>query len=138
MDQTDYRIIQALQQNSRMTMKELGAHVHLTGQATAARVKKLEERGIIERYTIRINESELGHPIHAMITIYTTSTFHDPYHLYLDEHRIYVRRHVKVSGDGCYVLECRFPSNEQLNQFLAGLSRHVNYKLSLIIADTSH
>ena len=133
MDSTDRRIIATLQQNSRMTMKELGELVHLTGQATATRVKKLEDLGIIEGYTIRINEEQLGLPIHAMITIYTTSTFHDPYLFFLEEHQQYVRNNYKVSGDGCYLLECRFPSNHELNTFLDGLSKYVNYKLSLVI-----
>ncbi|WP_114167065.1 Lrp/AsnC family transcriptional regulator [Exiguobacterium sp. TNDT2] len=133
LDPTDRLIIEALQANSRITMKELGAHVHLTGQATATRVKKLEDLGIIEGYTIRVNEDKLGLPVHAMITIFTSSTFHDPYLLFLEEHRPYVRNNYKVSGDGCYVLECRFPSNQELNAFLDGLSKYVNYKLSIVI-----
>lgn len=133
LDPTDRLIIEALQANSRITMKELGGHVHLTGQATATRVKKLEDLGIIEGYTIRVNEDKLGLPVHAMITIFTSSTFHDPYLLFLEEHRPYVRNNYKVSGDGCYVLECRFPSNQELNAFLDGLSKYVNYKLSIVI-----
>ncbi|MFN3367499.1 MAG: Lrp/AsnC family transcriptional regulator [Exiguobacterium mexicanum] len=133
LDPTDRLIIEALQANSRITMKELGAYVHLTGQATATRVKKLEDLGIIEGYTIRVNEDKLGLPVHAMITIFTSSTFHDPYLMFLEEHRPYVRNNYKVSGDGCYVLECRFPSNQELNAFLDGLSKYVNYKLSIVI-----
>lgn len=133
LDPTDRLIIEALQANSRITMKELGAYVHLTGQATATRVKKLEDLGIIEGYTIRVNEDKLGLPVHAMITIFTSSTFHDPYLMFLEEHRPYVRNNYKVSGDGCYVLECRFPSNHELNAFLDGLSKYVNYKLSIVI-----
>lgn len=41
-------------------MKELGEKVHLTGQATSARVLKLEENGIIEGYTIKVNQVKLG------------------------------------------------------------------------------
>ena len=74
LDPTDRLILEALQANSRITMKELGAHVHLTGQATATRVKKLEDLGIIEGYTIRVNEDKLGLPVHAMITIFTDYT----------------------------------------------------------------
>jgi Lrp/AsnC family transcriptional regulator, leucine-responsive regulatory protein len=49
LDGTDKRILEELSQNSRITMKELGKKVHLTGQATASRVAKLEENGIIGR-----------------------------------------------------------------------------------------
>ncbi|KOO49138.1 hypothetical protein AMD00_12170 [Viridibacillus arvi] len=37
------------------------------------------------------------------------------------------------SGDGCYLLECKFPTNELLDQFLDDLNKHVNYKLSIVI-----
>ncbi|HBB6783271.1 TPA: Lrp/AsnC family transcriptional regulator, partial [Enterococcus faecium] len=43
LDQTDINIIEELSKNSRITMKELGEKVHLTGPAVSARVTKLEE-----------------------------------------------------------------------------------------------
>lgn len=56
LDQTDMQILEELSKNSRITMKELGGKVHLTGQAAAARVAKLEDNGVIEGYTIKVNE----------------------------------------------------------------------------------
>ncbi len=47
LDQTDLSILKELSKNSRITMKELGEKVHLTGQAAASRVLKLEDAGII-------------------------------------------------------------------------------------------
>lgn len=38
LDHTDRQIIEELSKNSRMTMKELGEKVHLTGQAASSRV----------------------------------------------------------------------------------------------------
>ncbi|WP_302538171.1 AsnC family transcriptional regulator [Clostridium saudiense] len=40
-DNTDRLILKELVKNSRITMKELGDRVHLTGQAVANRVMKL-------------------------------------------------------------------------------------------------
>lgn len=57
LDRTDLLIIDELAKNSRITMKELGEKVHLTGPATSARVAKLEENGVVQGYTI--NESSL-------------------------------------------------------------------------------
>lgn len=37
------RILDELSNNSRITMKELGEKVHLTGQAASERVAKLED-----------------------------------------------------------------------------------------------
>lgn len=48
-DKIDLEILNWLQQDSRMQWKEIGEKVHLTGQAVAARIRKLEEMGVIER-----------------------------------------------------------------------------------------
>jgi Lrp/AsnC family transcriptional regulator, leucine-responsive regulatory protein len=70
MDQTDKRIIEELCSNSRITMKELGERVHLTGPAAAARVEKLEDNGVIEGYSIKVNQAKLGCFTYAFINIY--------------------------------------------------------------------
>lgn len=45
----------------------------MTGQAAASRVAKLEDNGVLEGYTIKVNHSKLGYFIHAFITLYTTA-----------------------------------------------------------------
>lgn len=114
-------------------MKELGDKVHLTGPATSARVAKLEDNGVIEGYTIKVNQVKLGFSIHAFITIITQSTNHQPYLSFIKTQDQYIIHNYKISGDGCYLLECKFPSYELMNQFLEELNDHANYKLSIVI-----
>lgn len=137
LDSTDMRILDELSKNSRITMKELGEKVHLTGQATSARVTKLEDNGVIEGYTIKVNQVKLGCFIHAFITIITQSTYHQPYLSFIKTEEQYIIHNYKISGDGCYLLECKFPSNEILDKFLEDLNEHANYKLSIVINSTS-
>jgi Lrp/AsnC family transcriptional regulator, leucine-responsive regulatory protein len=133
LDNTDIKILDELSKNSRITMKELGEKVHLTGPATSARVEKLEDSGVIEGYTIKINQAKLGFNIHAFITIITQSTNHKPYLSFIKTQEQYLVSNYKISGDGCFLLECKFPSNELMNQFLEELNEHANYKLSIVI-----
>ncbi|MEK5040426.1 Lrp/AsnC family transcriptional regulator [Sporosarcina sp. FSL K6-3457] len=133
LDHTDMSILDELSKNSRITMKELGEKVHLTGQAVSDRIAKLEDNGVIEGYTIKVNQVKLGYFIHALITIFTQSTYHHPYLSFIKKREQYVLRNYKISGDGCYLLECKFPSNEVLDEFLEDLNEHANYKLSIVI-----
>lgn len=133
LDSTDMRILDELSNNSRITMKELGAKVHLTGQAASERVTKLEDNGVVEGYTIKVNQGKLGCHVHAFITIMTQSISHQPYILFIKTQEQYIINNYKISGDGCYLLECRFPSNEILDKFLEDLNEHANYKLSIVI-----
>nr|WP_263327282.1 winged helix-turn-helix transcriptional regulator [Neobacillus sp. Marseille-Q6967] len=133
LDSTDMRILDELSKNSRITMKELGEKVHLTGQAASARVAKLEDNGVIEGYTIKVSHIKLGFFIHAMIHIYTKSAYHEPYLSYIKTQEAYIMNNYKISGESCYLLECKFPSNEELDKFLKGLNNYVNYKLTIVI-----
>ena len=49
------------------------------------------------------------------------------------EQELYIIHNYKISGDGCYLLECKFPCNELLDNFLEDLNEHANYKLSIVI-----
>ncbi|KAB8127501.1 Lrp/AsnC family transcriptional regulator [Gracilibacillus oryzae] len=133
LDTTDMLILDELSRNSRITMKELGEKVHLTGPAASARVAKLEDNGVIEGYSINIDQIKLGFHIHAFLNIYTKSSYHQPYLSFTEKQKEYIINNYKISGDGCYLLECRFPSNELLDNFLIDLNKHVNYKLSMVI-----
>lgn len=50
MDDIDRRILELLQGDGRMTMKDLGGQIGLTSSAAIERVKKLEENGFIRGY----------------------------------------------------------------------------------------
>lgn len=133
LDKTDILIIDELSNNSRITMKELGEKVHLTGPATSARVAKLEDIEVIEGYTIKVNQEKMGYSVHAIIHIFTKSTNHQPYLFFIKKQNKYVLNNYKVSGESCYLLECKFPSNEILDEFLTDMSKYVSYKLSIVI-----
>jgi Lrp/AsnC family leucine-responsive transcriptional regulator len=51
MDPIDSEILQQLGRNARITFSELGRLIGLSTNATAARVRKLEDSGIIRGYT---------------------------------------------------------------------------------------
>lgn len=67
MDQTDYKIISTMQQDGRISMKELGKIVALSPPAVAERVSRLEDSGVIERYKAVINNDKVGKPICVFI-----------------------------------------------------------------------
>jgi len=58
-DTVDIKIIELLQQNARMTLKEIAARVYLTSPAVSARIDKLERFGVIEGYHATVNTDAL-------------------------------------------------------------------------------
>lgn len=134
-DETDKKILDELSKNSRLTMKDLGDKVHLTPPATASRVVKLLDNGVITGCRIEVNSVKLGFSIHAFLNIYIENIHHTPYLAFIEaQEDNYVINNYKISGEGCYLLECKFPSNEVLDQFLTELNKHANYKLTMVIS----
>lgn len=134
LDKIYKNILNELSKNSRITMKELGEKIHMTGQATSIRVAKLEDKGLIEGYTIKLNNEKLGYPIRALITVtHTNLQNHNTYMKFISTQKDFIIHHYKISGDGCYILECKFSSNKELDEFVVKLNQFVNYKVTLII-----
>ena len=75
-DEIDKKIIEELSKNSRISMRELGEKIFLTGQATSTRVAKLEDMKIIKGYTLEVDYSLIGKAIHVILNIYTNSPQH--------------------------------------------------------------
>ena len=51
----DGPIVVTLRNNARISMRELGRLVHLSGQAAKNRVERLEEAGVLRRFTINVD-----------------------------------------------------------------------------------
>ena len=58
LDETDLRILSLLQDDSRLTNKELAAKIHLSPTPTFERVKRLEREGYIR--AAHINKAEFN------------------------------------------------------------------------------
>ena len=67
MDYTDLKIVDILQNDGRISMKDLGQLVSLSPPAVADRVRRLEESRIIERYKALVNTEKIGKPIRVLI-----------------------------------------------------------------------
>lgn len=131
-DRTDLEILYWLQKNSRMQWKEIGEKVHLTGQAVAVRIRKLEDLGIIEGYTVKLNQDKLGNSMTALITVFMKTTDHQSFQQFLARKETVVRAH-RVSGEGCYWLEAGVSGQEELNKLLDEILRYGNYRVNLSI-----
>ena len=59
LDNTDRMIMKALQENGRLTNKELAAAVHLSPTPTFERVKRLEREGYIKKYMAVLDAERL-------------------------------------------------------------------------------
>jgi Lrp/AsnC family transcriptional regulator for asnA, asnC and gidA len=72
LDDTDLRILQVLQENARQTYTAIGKRVGIAHSTVYDRLKRMEQHGIIRKYTALIDAEKAGvKSITALVTIYT-------------------------------------------------------------------
>jgi Lrp/AsnC family leucine-responsive transcriptional regulator len=132
-DELDLRILHCLLEDSSRPHKEIGQIVHLTGQAVGARIRKLQDAGVIEGFTVSWNPDKIGLTVHAFVTVFMKSgTAHQAFQSFAQRHEGVFEAH-RISGEGCYWLRVRVAAPAELNDFLDQLLQYGNYKVNLSI-----
>ena len=123
LDQTDWKILRELQKDARLSYNELGRRVGLSAPATAERVRKLEDVGIITSYGAQVDVAKIGLPLLVFIQLrcfperclFKTSSA-ERFPEILEMH--------KLSGSHCALLKVALSSMEHLEAFNERLSVH--------------
>jgi DNA-binding Lrp family transcriptional regulator len=99
MDKYDIKILEAVQQNGRISNKELAELVNLSPAPCWRRMNALEEKGYIKRYTALLNHERIGLTITAFA------------HVSLDDHHSNtVKSFDKAIANWSEVQECHATS----------------------------
>ncbi|UQX89341.1 Lrp/AsnC family transcriptional regulator [Jatrophihabitans telluris] len=69
MDAVDWRILDELQADARISQNELSRRVKLSAPSVAERVRRLADTGVIEGYSARVNPAALGRPVQAFVQL---------------------------------------------------------------------
>ena len=69
MDSFDARIIRELERDGRLSWIRLAGRVNLSASACQRRVESLQSRGVIERFTVRLNEAAMGFSVKAFVAV---------------------------------------------------------------------
>jgi DNA-binding Lrp family transcriptional regulator len=69
LDRADRQILEALQEDARLSSAELAERVALTTSPCWRRVKRLEEEGVIRGYHARLDPEKLGYQVTAFVYV---------------------------------------------------------------------
>ena len=113
LDAKDLAILEALQEDGRVSLSELGRKIGLSQPAMSERVKRLEERGVITGYGARIDPRALGLRMMAILRLKTTHE-HIPACLKQFAALPHVVEAHRVTGEDCFILKAIVPAPEDL------------------------
>src|SRR5215217_9450151 len=74
-DATDLAILKLLQQNARITIKEISDKVHLSTTPVHERIRRMEESGVIKQYATLVDHTKVKKGL--MVICYVSLNLHN-------------------------------------------------------------
>lgn len=131
LDDIDRRIIDLLIEDCRMSLRAIGTDVGLTAPAVRDRILRLEDTGIIEAFSVRLNTRALGFLLEAILTVQPL-----PGKLQAVEHALRdipeVVDCVVVTGEDCFVARFVLKDVSDLDRLLGPLHDIARTKTSIV------
>ncbi|MBR3837888.1 MAG: Lrp/AsnC family transcriptional regulator [Clostridia bacterium] len=122
MDKIDERIIQMLQQNARIPVKEIAQEVFLSSPAVSARIDKLAQDGLIKGYHMTIDRTKLGYDVTAFISVEITPNQKAEFYPFIQACPNVLECSC-VTGQYSQLVKVAFRSTAELEVFLGSLQQ---------------
>jgi Lrp/AsnC family leucine-responsive transcriptional regulator len=120
LDETGRKLLSALQSNARLSFAELGRRIELSPAATAERLKRLEEAGIIRGYRVELDREALGIPILAIVRLSCDGAMYKPFLRAVTTLESVIECH-HVAGGDAFILKVATASVEDLERLVEKL-----------------
>ena len=120
LDTTDWRILNQLASNGRMTNVQLAQRVGITPPPCLRRVRALEDAGVIRGYHADLDQIALGYEMTVFVMVALHSQAEADLHSFDNMVHSWplVRESYMMSGETDYMLKCIAPSMSVFQDFL--------------------
>ena len=119
LDDINRDLVDLLQEHGRMSYRELGERVGLTGPAVTERIRKLEEQGVIRGYQAIVDHELLGFPLLCIIRLNSPRGGQGVDALIADSPEVIEAN--RVTGSDSHVIRARVRSTGHLEELLQQL-----------------
>lgn len=121
-DSIGYQILRHLVENGRVSHTELGKEVGLSSSSVYNRVQHLEQTGVIQGYTARLDPQKLGFAVTAFLFVQTAARpeeYQETVQFFLSSP--FITEAYDVTGDAMFLLKVQARSLEELGQLVKSL-----------------
>jgi len=122
LDEIDRNILRILQENARTSYREIQDKLGISIGTIHNRISKLKKNGVIEGYTLRLNNEKLGYKLTFLIRINCDGKFTEEI---LNEIKDIpeVCSVFHTTGEQSAALICRFKESEDVHNFIRELNK---------------
>ena len=133
LDEIGWNILDALQENGRLSYSELGRTVGLSTPAVAERVKKLEDAGIITGYHAEVNPEMAGLRVTAYIRIRIQGGDINRILKLIKKAEEIVECH-RITGTGAFILKAHVSSILHLEKLIDSFTPYALTETSIVLS----
>lgn len=116
MDIIDLKILNILKDNARAKASAIADEIDLSISAVTERIKKLEQSGIIDKYTLIVNQKKIGNDVSAVMEVAIDHPSHLESFIEFVNHTPNIISCYCVTGDYDFILKILIDSSEGLEQ----------------------
>lgn len=137
LDSVSLQILALLQENARISYTEIGKAVNLSSSSVIERIKKMEEVGIIDRYTININHKALDYGIVAIMIVSLSGIFSIQEKAFSETMLKYyqVIECLRITGTNDFLIKVIVRSIEELKMVNDETARFGQVNTSIVVQD---
>lgn len=122
LDEIDRDILRTLQGNARTSYREIQDKLGISIGTIHNRISKLKKNGVIEGYTLRLNNEKLGYKLSFLIRINCDGKFTEE--ILNDLSKIpEVCSIFHTTGEQSAALICRFRESDEVHKFIRDLNQ---------------
>lgn len=133
LDRTDWRILEELQADARLSHAELGRRVHLSPPAVARRMERLEREGVIAGYRAVVDPARAGRALEAVVRL-RSHVGRASGALELLREMPEVRECLRVTGADCYLVRLTARSVAELEALTNRLQEYGATESSVVLS----
>src|SRR5436305_5497070 len=120
LDEIGRKLVSVLQEDARLPYAELGRRIGLSPAATAERLRRLEEAGIITGYRVELDREALGLPVLAIVRMSCDGVKYRPFLKAVQTMENVMECH-HVTGGDAFILKVVAASVEELGRVVEKL-----------------
>lgn len=136
MDKIDRQIINMLQENARVSLKQMSQACYISSPAIAARINKLEKNGVITGYHTVVNMEKLDYHVKSFIQLQLEPRQKKEFYPYIQGIPNVIECNC-VTGDYSEVMEVVFPTTADLDNFINIIQSRFGKTSTQIVFSTS-
>lgn len=134
MDQLDIRLLEFLQMDGRMTLSDLSKKLSLSRPSISERLKRLQEKEVIEGFCARVSPKAMGRDVIVFIQVSDIRM-----HSYVEFEKWIMQEHDiiechRLTGSVSYLLKAAVTGMDHLSELIDKLTPYGNVNTSIVLS----